>query len=257
MANSNHSNFNNAIKPQKICNQIWRVHYAFAAILWMLTFYVMTSVLSYEILSRKKWIFNSESLQRSKSNIAHTTTKNKQQSSENSRRSNKPSSSFSHNDRKSIFSVIVDLLALPLSSTFSFLYVNITMVELHLSSPSKVACEVFYELAVIFHFFTRFLIYVVLWERQRNLHKIKTINYLSSHILRKISLATLFFIVGTVLLSIVVLSSLVTTQSTRQGCVNSYNQHLEFVLKGILFAINIAQQVSIIFAMVLRKLCSY
>ena len=200
----------------------------------------MTSVLSYEILSRKKWIFNSESLQMSKSNTAHTTTSNKQQSSENSRRSNKPSSSFSHNDRKSIFSVIVDLLALPLSSAFSFLYVNITMVELHLSNPSKVACQVLYALAIIFHFFTHFLIYVVLWERQRNLYKIKTINYLSNHILQKISLATLFFFVATVLLSIAVLNFSVTTQSTRQGCVRSCNQHPEFVLKGILFAINIA-----------------
>ena len=208
----------------------------------------MTSILSYEILSRKNSPRQRESQQICETNTACTVTNNKQQCFEGYQRNIKflPSQSYKNKkDEKCTISMVIDLLALPLSSIFSFLYANVAMVELHLGWQSHVACHAFYQLAIIFYSIAIFFVYVILWERQRRLYNIKAIKHLSNHILQKLSLATLLLIVATNALSIVVLNLSVTTQSTREGCFRIKKHFPRFVRAGILPAINVVQQVSI------------
>jgi len=227
----------------------WIIYHCIAAFLWLFTLYLMLSVISFALLSLNTSAFDSATSKRRESATASTGTSSRQnqyfENNQNMRRSSVPCGNKKNKRNICSFDDAIGTLALPAASICTFFYSNIAIVELYWGWRSDYACRIFYHLTIVLYSSAIALVYATLWERQRILYRTKTIKHLANSALRKISLATLFFIAATVISSIVILNLSATAQSTSNGCFRVEKSIPRFVRVGILPLISTAQQVSI------------
>ena len=225
----------------------WIIYHGIAVVLWLIALYLMLSVLVYHF-SRKSQ--NPETSQRRTSATVSSGINARQtQSSETNQNVDRYLPISGHGKRKTTncsFPELIATLALPAASVVTFLFSNIALMELYMGWQSDAACQIFYSLTIALYASAIALIYATLWERQRKLYRTKTIKHLTSSVLRKISVATLFVIATTLVISIVVLNLSATAQSTSKGCFRVKKSFPRFVRIGVLPAIGTVQQVSTI-----------